>query len=51
MMLIVEGLLPLLLPAYWREIFVRLVQFNDGQLRMVGLIAILSGLALLYWMQ
>ncbi len=51
MMLIVEGLLPLLLPAYWRETFVRLVQLNDGQLRMLGLIAILSGLALLYWMQ
>lgn len=49
MMLIVEGLLPLVMPAYWRETFVRLVALNDGQLRTVGLMAILTGLALLYW--
>lgn len=49
MMLIVEGLLPLVMPAYWRETFVRLVALKDGQLRTVGLISILVGLALLYW--
>lgn len=49
MMLIIEGLMPLVLPAYWRETFVKLVALNDGQLRTVGLMAILAGLALLYW--
>ena len=48
MMLVIEGLLPFLLPAMWRETFRKLVLLSDGQLRFVGIIAMLSGLLLLY---
>jgi len=48
MMLVIEGLLPFLMPEMWRETFRKLVSLSDGQLRFVGVIAILSGLLLLY---
>lgn len=48
LLLVIEGLLPLLLPATWRETFRRLIELNDGQLRFIGLASLLAGLALLY---
>ena len=47
LMLVLEGLLPFLAPAVWRETFRRLVQLSDGQLRFVGLTSMLIGLFLL----
>jgi hypothetical protein len=49
LVLVVEGLLPLLAPRVWRESFRRLVELSDGQLRFIGLISILIGLAG-YWL-
>ena len=48
LMLIIEGLLPFLLPAFWREAFRRLTAMSDGQLRFVGLTSMLAGLLLLF---
>ncbi len=47
LMLVLEGLLPLLAPSAWREMFRRLTRFRDGQIRFVGLVSVLVGLALL----
>jgi hypothetical protein len=46
MMLVIEGLLPLLSPASWREMFLRVAQLTDGQIRFFGLASVLLGLAL-----
>ncbi len=49
LMLVIEGLLPLVAPSLWRDLFRRLTELNDGQLRFVGLAAIaLGGLMLLF---
>ncbi|MGA9666931.1 MAG: DUF2065 domain-containing protein [Gallionella sp.] len=48
MMLVIEGLLPFLLPELWRETFRKLVTLTEGQLRFIGLTSMLSGLLLLY---
>jgi hypothetical protein len=45
LVLVLEGLLPLLAPQLWRETFQRLIELTDGQLRFIGLGAILCGLA------
>jgi uncharacterized protein YjeT (DUF2065 family) len=45
LVLVVEGMLPLLAPRLWRESFAKLVTLNDGQLRFIGLASILLGLA------
>lgn len=47
LMLVLEGLMPFLAPAAWRETFRRLIQFSDGQIRFVGLTSMLVGLIIL----
>ena len=48
LMLVLEGLMPLLLPQSWREAFQRMMAFKDGQLRFVGLLSVLAGLILIW---
>lgn len=47
LLLVLEGALPFLAPALWRQAFTRMIEFSDGQLRSVGLGAMLLGLILL----
>ena len=48
LMLVFEGLFPLLSPQGWRRTFERLLTMQDGQLRFFGLASILLGLGLLW---
>lgn len=48
LMLVIEGVLPFLVPDLWRETFRRLIQMSDGQIRFIGLSSMLAGLLLLY---
>ena len=47
LMLVIEGLLPVLSPATWRQMFERAIQMSDGQIRFIGLISLAAGLVLL----
>jgi uncharacterized protein len=47
MMLIFEGLLPLLAPKAWRETMRQIAEFRDGQLRFIGMLSMAFGIALL----
>ena len=47
LMLVFEGLLPLLSPKSWRTMFERATQLTDGQLRFVGLASVALGVVLL----
>ncbi|WP_047537007.1 DUF2065 domain-containing protein [Methylotenera versatilis] len=49
LMLVLEGLMPLIAPKSWRETFKRMIALNDGQLRFVGLISLLGGLLLIFF--
>ncbi len=51
MMLVIEGLMPFLFPEMWRTTFRKLVALTDGQLRFVGMTAMISGLLMLYWIK
>lgn len=48
LMLVVEGLLPFLVPAVWREAFRKLTEMSDGQIRFIGLTSMVAGVFLLY---
>lgn len=48
LMLVIEGIVPFLFPSMWREMFSKMVLLSDGQLRFVGISAMLAGLLLLY---
>ena len=50
LMLVLEGLMPMLAPARWRRLFEQLLQLQDGQIRFFGLFMVLAGLVLLWWM-
>jgi len=45
LVLVIEGILPLVAPRIWRESFRKLIELTDGQLRFVGMVSILLGLA------
>lgn len=47
LMLVLEGVLPLLAPAAWRQTFRRMIEFKDGQLRFIGLASMLGGLLII----
>ena len=47
LMLMLEGVLPLLAPNAWRETFHRMILLKDGQLRFIGLASMLGGLLLI----
>jgi len=44
LVLVLEGLLPLIAPRVWRDAFRRLTELSDGQLRFVGLAAVGAGI-------
>lgn len=48
LVLIFEGLLPLIAPASWRRVFTEMLKLQDGQIRFFGLLCVLGG-ALLWW--
>ncbi len=47
LMLVLEGLLPLISPPLWRSVSEQAAKLADGQLRFLGLLALLLGGALL----
>jgi uncharacterized protein YjeT (DUF2065 family) len=50
LVLVFEGLLPLLAPTLWRRVFTDMLRLRDGQLRFFGLISIASGVMLWWWL-
>jgi hypothetical protein len=48
LLLVLEGLLPFLVPAVWRDTFRKMTELTDGQLRFIGLTSMLAGLLLLF---
>ena len=44
---IIEGLMPFLFPKQWKETFLKVASLTEGQIRFVGLMAIIIGSAFL----
>lgn len=49
LMLVLEGLMPLINPGGWRQVFARVLQMSDGQIRFIGLLSVAAGMLLLWW--
>ncbi len=47
LLLVLEGVLPFLVPGVWRDAFRKLTELSDGQLRFMGLTSMLAGLIIL----
>jgi uncharacterized protein len=48
LMLVIEGVLPLISPAGWRRMFEQILQLGNGQIRFFGLCSMLLGLVILW---
>ena len=47
LVLVFEGLLPLVAPSAWRRMFLQLTALRDGQIRFFALLSVALGLGLL----
>jgi uncharacterized protein len=50
LVLVIEGLFPLLSPKAWRRMFSLALQLNDGQIRFFAMGSILVGLLLIWFL-
>ena len=51
LVMVIEGLMPLISPTRWREVLNRILAMSDGQIRFIGLASILMGLFALLWLR
>jgi uncharacterized protein len=50
LLLVFEGLLPMLAPGRWRRLFAEILRLSDGQIRFIGLICVGTGLLTWWWL-
>jgi len=50
LMLIFEGLMPMVAPLRWRRLFEQLLHMQDGQIRFFGLFMVIAGLVVVWLM-
>jgi uncharacterized protein len=48
LMLILEGLLPMISPRSWRSLFEQMLQLEEGQIRFFGLLMVVFGLLVIW---
>ena len=48
LVLIFEGIFPLILPEIWKDTFSKMVKFKTGQIRFYGLLSILIGIIIIF---
>jgi hypothetical protein len=48
LMLVLEGVIPFLYPARWRQLVSALAEIDDNKLRLTGLASMITGIVLLY---
>jgi len=51
LLMVIEGIAPFVSPGSVRRMMAALAQRDDRSLRMAGLVSMLAGLALLYWVR
>ncbi|MEY3220248.1 MAG: hypothetical protein RIT27_1605 [Pseudomonadota bacterium] len=51
LVMVMEGVMPFLNPSFSRQTMLKFAEMDDSALRIVGLISMLMGLGLLYWVR
>lgn len=51
LLLVIEGIVPFLSPDAMRRMLVAMLQMDNRSIRVAGLISMLLGVALLYWVR
>ena len=50
LMLIFEGIFPFVSPKGWRDKMTQILVLEDGQIRFFGLVCVMAGLLMLWWL-
>ena len=50
LMLILEGLLPMISPRKWRSLFEQMLQLQEGQIRFFGMLMVVFGLVVVWFL-
>ncbi len=50
LMLIFEGIFPFVSPQGWRDKMAQIMVLEDGQIRFFGLVCVMAGLLMLWWL-
>ena len=50
LMLILEGLLPMISPRKWRGLFEQMLQLQEGQIRFFGVLMVVFGLVVVWFL-
>jgi len=50
LMLIFEGIFPFMSPQGWRDKMAQILVLEDGQIRFFGLVCVMVGLLMLWWL-
>jgi uncharacterized protein YjeT (DUF2065 family) len=50
LMLILEGMMPMVSPLRWRSLFEQLLQLEDGQIRFFGMFMVVFGLLVIWFL-
>ncbi len=51
LVMVMEGIMPFLNPAFSRQTMLKLAEMDDSSLRTIGLVSMAVGLGLLYWVR
>lgn len=51
LLMVIEGIAPFINPGAVKRMMATLVQMDDHSLRIAGLVSMLAGVALLYWVR
>ena len=49
-MLILEGLLPMVLPHLWKSLFEQMLKMDDGQIRFFGMLMVIAGMSVIWFL-
>jgi uncharacterized protein len=50
LMLILEGLMPMVLPRLWKNLFEQMLKMQDGQIRFFGMLMVLAGISVIWFL-
>ena len=50
LVLILEGLLPMISPRKWRSLFEQMLQLQEGQIRFFGMLMVVFGLVVVWFL-
>jgi uncharacterized protein YjeT (DUF2065 family) len=51
LVMIIEGIIPFLSPRGFKESMLKILQMDDRALRIMGLLSMVAGVILLYWVR